>query len=115
MVCSEILSSEPLSSLSKAYALITQEEIQQLLRSSIKLVVEVAAFAFRSKTNTRFKSKERCAYCHKPGHLKSECFKPGHFAIIKDIILDNFHILIIKLQLLVGFQITNTLLKLSTI
>ncbi|OMO78630.1 hypothetical protein CCACVL1_14252 [Corchorus capsularis] len=84
VVRSQILNTDPLPSLSRAYALVAQEERQQLVAASRLPSVEGAAFMTnnanksnlnRKPTSNRDLSKLFCEHCKKTRHTKDSCFE----------------------------------------
>ncbi|XP_022852745.1 uncharacterized protein LOC111374322 [Olea europaea var. sylvestris] len=83
-VRSQILNTDPLPSLSRTYALVTQEERQQYVTTSRLPAVEAVAFstsntnrnhASRRSSNNCDLSKQFCEYCKKTRHTKDNCFE----------------------------------------
>ncbi|GKU97022.1 hypothetical protein SLEP1_g10205 [Rubroshorea leprosula] len=74
---SRILSTEPLPSLNKVYAMTTKEEKQQAVAASRSPIIEATALA--AKMNHTGKSsmsgKPRCDHCKKVGHTKERCYE----------------------------------------
>ncbi|GKV50015.1 hypothetical protein SLEP1_g56733 [Rubroshorea leprosula] len=73
----KILSTEPLPSLNKVYAMTTKEEKQQAMAASRSPIIEATALA--AKMNHTGKSsmsgKPRCDHCKKVGHTKERCYE----------------------------------------
>ncbi|GKV28762.1 hypothetical protein SLEP1_g37773 [Rubroshorea leprosula] len=74
---SRILSTEPLPSLNKVYAMTTKEEKQQAMVASRSPIIEATTLA--TKMNHTGKSsmsgKPRCGHCKKVGHTKERCYE----------------------------------------
>ncbi|OMO60730.1 Reverse transcriptase, RNA-dependent DNA polymerase [Corchorus capsularis] len=84
VVRSQILNTDPLHSLSRAYALVAQEERQQLVAASRLPSVEGAAFMTNNANKSNFNrkpasnrdlSKLFCEHCKKTRHTKDSCFE----------------------------------------
>ena len=83
-VRSQILNTDPLPSLSRAYALVAQEERQQLVIASRSASVEAVAFLTnntnrssnnRKPTSNHDLSKLFCEHCKKTRHTKDSYFE----------------------------------------
>ncbi|XP_077238366.1 uncharacterized protein LOC143879726 [Tasmannia lanceolata] len=76
-----ILSMDPLPNVSRAYALVCQEEKQQSLIATRSLNIEGAALAVSSgsfggkETQLNQQGKDRCSHCNKTGHTIDHCFE----------------------------------------
>ncbi|XP_031253465.1 uncharacterized protein LOC116111420 [Pistacia vera] len=85
VVRSQILNTDPLPSLARSYALVSQEEKQQQIATTRgATIVEAAAFAAsknnlkavtRSNNGNRDTSKLYCEHCKKNKHTKETCFE----------------------------------------
>lgn len=84
VLCFQNLNTVPLPSLSRAYALASYEERQQLVTASRSPSVEAAAFSTgnvnrikgdHKPTGNRDPSKQFCEYCKKTKYTQDNCFK----------------------------------------
>ncbi|KZV55154.1 hypothetical protein F511_30344 [Dorcoceras hygrometricum] len=79
-VCSNILSTEPLPSLNRAYSMIIQEERVRNITRGKEQQSEHMAFAFKIESTSKGRTDNRdtsmvCPNCNKPGHNAESCFK----------------------------------------
>nr|CAD1823566.1 unnamed protein product [Ananas comosus var. bracteatus] len=84
IVRSQILSTDPLPSLAKVYALVTCEERQQSLAASRAPTIEAAAFNARNTKSMTFgtnkdrvpnRNKFFCEHCKKTNHTRDRCYE----------------------------------------
>lgn len=87
---SQILAMDPLPTVSRAFAIINQEEKQRLLHLSPSVTADSVAFVADMRLGTNYshttgqsKEKPTCAHCGLPGHVKAKCYKlvgyPAHY------------------------------------
>lgn len=84
---SNILSLEPLPTLSKVYAFIAQEERQLALTKGMENCDSMEGEVFKATVSTNRNSwssklartlgRPRCSYRHKLGHEKKQCYELG--------------------------------------
>ncbi|KAF7842421.1 uncharacterized protein G2W53_004719 [Senna tora] len=77
----QILNFDPLPTINKAFAMVSQDEVQMDVKDMFN-PLEVAAAGFKKDEmgSRRFKNKEDkkdkvCSHCQMKGHTKEECFK----------------------------------------
>ncbi|KAF7821971.1 uncharacterized protein G2W53_027426 [Senna tora] len=77
----QILNFDPLPTINKAFAMVSQDEVQMDVKDMFN-PLEVAAAGFKKEEmgSRRFKNKEDkkdkvCSHCQMKGHTKEECFK----------------------------------------
>nr|XP_010907784.1 uncharacterized protein LOC105034354 [Elaeis guineensis] len=81
VVRSQILSTEPLPSLNKAYALVSREEEEQSLVANRSSMTDAAAFIVKNSCNNKQISaksggqRTKCDNCGKLVHRKETCFE----------------------------------------
>ncbi|KAF7837340.1 uncharacterized protein G2W53_005822 [Senna tora] len=77
----QILNFDPLPTINKAFAMVSQDEVQMEVKDMFNpLEVTTAGFKKEEIEARRFKAKEEnkdkvCTHCQMKGHVKEECFK----------------------------------------
>ena len=76
-VRSNLLATEPLPTLNKAYAIVPRDERQQLLMKGMENKAVVEALAFRAAATNKSKqpSRPKCTHCQRVGHEWSQRFE----------------------------------------